>query len=378
MVLRLFTYLVSAVALVTFVLFAWDVWQGAFDGSSPADFPNYYFAGRRLFETRPVYGDLAFEVKNTLGWEYNVYPADTPLTVLLLSPLSQLPYQVAWSLLALFSVAAMAGVAYWTGIELGHPRHVAWLCAALSLMSAPFLFLLKRNHMESLVLVAGAAGWLLLRRGRASAGMLLWGMAAALKLFPALWILLAWHRGVRRPVMIGMLAAAFFSLIGMVGVGFSDTIFFITQVVPRAAQWFDAIGNYSLVALGSVLVGPSLGWLLVLSVGLLSFSPRFWISGGWDEFWLKAVCLSLLLTPLAWLNYLVLLIPGLMAMGTFLKDTAILRRYFFYALVMMTCFCPTDITIAQPWLRVLIIFAPTFGMLAILLWKWSRGFNRTE
>src|SRR5512135_2502170 len=81
-----------------------------FDGTSPADFPNYYFAGLRLFEDRPIYADLHDEVQKSLGWDYNLYPEDVPFAIVALSPLSLLAYKPAWWALAIFSLVAAGWV----------------------------------------------------------------------------------------------------------------------------------------------------------------------------------------------------------------------------------------------------------------------------
>jgi hypothetical protein len=368
---RIFSTAIIIIAAFVLVTYGSGLLKTAFDGSSPADFPNYYFAGRRLINSEPIYVDLAAEVKSGLGWEYTVYPADPPFTVALLSPLAMLPYRTAWLTLAAISVLAMAVGCFAAARAVEQPVHFAAMCAALGVISVPFLFLLKRNHMETLVLLASVGGWLLLRRGRNVAGMALWGLGAAMKLFPALWIVLAWRQCGRRAFAAGLWSAMIFSFAGMAAVGSGNTLYFITEIIPRSSMWYGTVGNYSLLSLGSALAAPWLGWTLAAGAVLLICRPQLWNTGSIDEVWLKAICLSLLLTPLAWLNYFVLIIPGLIALGTKIDRRSLARRSVFYVLVVMTCFWPTDLILPNRLATILVGHAPTVGLLGIIfLYDW--------
>ena len=120
-----------------------------------------------------------------------MYPADPPPTIVILRPLAFLDYVTAWWTLALFSIAVMIYVSFTVAREVGFSRSVAVMCSALALASSPFLFLLKRNHMESILLLLGFSGWYSLRRNRYSHVGWYWGAAGTLKSFPAVWFIAA-------------------------------------------------------------------------------------------------------------------------------------------------------------------------------------------
>ena len=124
------------------------------------DFPNYYLGGERVFDGRPVYGSLESEVEERFGVEgYDAYPADPPPTVLLVAPLSLLPYDTAWLVLAGVSVVILLTVTYMTSREVGFSVEAGVLLAGIALLTTSSRFLLIRNHIEGLVLLLGFFGW---------------------------------------------------------------------------------------------------------------------------------------------------------------------------------------------------------------------------
>ena len=129
----------ACVALVLFGVFFAREAPKSLDGTALPDFPNYYFGGERLFDGRPVYGSLEAEVEQRFGVSgYDAYPADPPPTVLLVAPLSLLPYDTAWFLLAGLSVIIMVSVTYLTAREVAFSTEASIALSFLMLTETPF------------------------------------------------------------------------------------------------------------------------------------------------------------------------------------------------------------------------------------------------
>ncbi|MGH9054240.1 MAG: glycosyltransferase family 87 protein [Acidimicrobiia bacterium] len=363
--LHLLPLAVVLASLAVFGSFLWREVPKSHDGTAPEDFPNYYFAGRRVLEGRPVYGEIGDEVQRALGWEgYRAYPADPPATVVLLAPLSLLPYRLAWWSLALVSVTLIAGVTALTAREVGFSWWVAAAVGALALASNPARFLLARNHMESLILLAGFLGWLAWRRGRDRRLGAWWGMAAALKLFPAMWLVgLAGARP--RALAWGIVTATSATLIGAAVVGLDGVATFIGEVIPQSRRWYGTAGNYSFLSVGTALGGPWLGWMLA-AAGALWLVPAYLRKAhGSDLVWVAGTAAALLLSPLSWLNYLVLAFPGLVILARHLDLGRPSERWMLAGLALGLAWWPETVRLGALVPTVLASSLPTAALVAM-------------
>ncbi len=281
---------------------------------SPApDFPNYYYSATYLAEGRSIYTDFSDDVTVSPGSpvpELN-YLADPPPVAVLFYPahwLHWLSYEAAWWLLILLSGVAMIATVWVTGTELGLAR--PWLAtwAGLALLTTSFRYLSLTNHFEVLLALLAAIGWVRIRK-KGSPGPY-WGIAASLKLFPALWTV-AFIRS-RRTVAAGFGAFVGVMLLTAAIVGPADFVVYVRQVVPLASQWYEATGNYSLMSVGSLAGGAIWGYALT-GLGVVGFA---WtvrrLKGHNDALYVAGVAWSLLLSPLSWLNYLVVAVSPLM------------------------------------------------------------------
>jgi len=236
----------------------------------------------------------------------------------------------------------------------------------VSLISTNFRFLIARNHMESLLLLLGYLGWRALRKNRDAEGGIWWGLAAALKLFPVVWLagLAAARR--RRAVIVALAAAVGLGAVGVIVVGWSESVRYVIEVVPRSRQWYGALGNYSLLSFGTALVGSWLGWLLALAAaaGLGSWFIRR--PGGPDRIWAAGTALALLLSPLAWHNYMVLTFPCLVLVGSRLALDSLWRRVGFVGLVAGLGFWG-PIVMSSRVASVLVSFVPTYALVALFV-----------
>ena len=332
-----------------------------FDGSSPADFPNYYFAGLRLFEDRPIYADLHDEVQKSLGWDYNLYPADVPFAIVALSPLSLLAYKTAWWTLAIFSLLAACWVVFFTSKETQISSSATALALSAALCCTPFLILLKRNHFEMLLVLCSVLGWILLRRGRPYLSALFFGLAGALKLFPALWLVVIFIVSGKRPFFFGCITFAVLSMVGALFVGADNVQQYIFHIIPRSAQWYGTVANYSVLSLASALGSPLFGWMFSIAVMLLAFYELFCGTREPTSVWIRVTVLSLLLSPLSWLNYFVLIVP--IAIVVLAETTpGSRRRLYTCGLFTTLLFWPSYIPTQSATLTILLAHAPTFGL----------------
>jgi hypothetical protein len=366
---KLVTVLVSIVGMALFGYFVIVELPHTLDGTSPADFPNYYFAGRRLFEARPVYADLKAEVQATLGWDYDVYPADPPPTIVLLAPLACVDYVTAWWILATFSIVVMIYVSYMVAREVGFSKSVALMCCAVALGSSPFLFLLKRNHMESILLLLGFAGWYALRRQRYALAGCCWGAAGALKLFPSVWFVATSRSFPARLFQTACLVFGTMTLVGILIVGKDNTQMFVTRVLPLSARWYGSVGNYSIVSLSVALfptaMGMYIGYMCAALLCVVMLRPHLYERLGADCVWITSTAVALLISPLSWRNYLILTLPCLIILAKKMDFGDRDQRLLFGGLFICFWNWPELIPTGDYTLTVLLSSMPTFGLVAL-------------
>ena len=366
--------IVTVVAVAGFAWFCASELPPAVQGEP--DFPNYYFGGERLLAGEPIYGSLGPLVEERFGVaSYEAYPADPPATVILLSPLSLLPYETAWVALAVLSTVIMLGVGYGIGREVGWSQAVSVAAGTLLLVTSAGRFLLVRNHMESILLLVLFLGWRELRRGHEVSAGVWWGIATALKLFPALLIVGLVAGRKRRAAIAATLTAAGVTVAAVAVAGWSNTVAFITDVLPMSGQWYGALGNYSLLSFGTALVGTWLGWSL-LAIGCIALVATY-SSGARtaDEIWIAGMAAALLITPLGWLNYLVLVLPGLMVVIDKFDLQEVQDRWLAIGMAVALGFWG-PIVLSSKLPSVLLSFIPTYGLIALFLTAMRRPWSK--
>lgn len=362
--------LLAAACIAALAAFCVQTIPQSFNGQRPNDFPNYYFAGQRLWEGRPVYRPLADDVCERLGFAgYPTNVADSPFAVIALSPLAQLPYRAAFLLLYAFSLLAVPAAVLVTAKALKVPAWVAVCLAGAALLSNQYRFLLLFNHMESILLWLLVGGWLCLRAGRGRAAAVLWGAAAALKLFPALlFVLLAAQRRWRLALWGGATAAAL-TLLGALIMGIPNAMEFVTEVIPFSRTWLGHNYNISLMSIGARAGGVPLGWAASCFVlaGVLAAAWR----AAWnpDRLYVAATAAMLLLSPLSWIGYGVVLLPTLVIAARWIAPGDAPARRILLAAVVLTQFWPFQASGEPAPLRLFLFHAvpPAAGYALLLL-----------
>jgi hypothetical protein len=128
----------------------------------------------------------------------------------------------------------------------------------------------------------------------------LWGLCAAFKLFPALWVLGLFHRRYRRAGFSALFVATTVTLLGVVLVGLEDAAKFLTVVLPQSAIWRESEANFALVTVASRLGAAALGWVMAATLALATTLFLLRGPGSVDRILVVGVATSLLIAPLSW------------------------------------------------------------------------------
>lgn len=252
---------------------------------------------------------------------------------------------VAWGIV---SVLALWGICWATLAILKAPRPgLAGLLAALALVCLPAI---RQNFEEgqlNVVVAAGMVGcWVARRKGHSGLAGVLLGIAFALKPIPGLFFLYyAWRRDWRLLAFAGGTVAAL-SVVGVLLAGFSGTWIWATVNYPsHAGVWPGYPDNASVRGFFTRIFGPSewrprppyplpylsmllwalVGGLLVLltlvtaGVSLRNLFPRLERDEPRADLELAALTiLGVLVTPIVWPHYYVVLAMPIAVIATYL------------------------------------------------------------
>jgi len=202
------------------------------------DFPNYYTAAvlaRHHAPLRKFYDWTWFQRQmNYAGWERQLggYIPHSPLTMLPILPLSGLaPMTAKRAWLAANLILLIAAIVLLA--RLGKLP-----CSGLLLLATAGYTALSRNFVFGqyyifILILLAASFWLLLRGQEFGAGILL-GLVFVLKLYAGPFLLyFAWKRQWR--AVAGMITAGSALALLSVGIyGWSDNLYYLTSVLPRA------------------------------------------------------------------------------------------------------------------------------------------------
>ena len=295
--------LLLAAAFVAYRLFDFGVFDGA---SSRLQSGGHLYATQAQVDARTS--------------DYYVYP---PLLAFLLAPLSHLPFALAGAVYAAGMIAALAASLRLCGVT--DPR-----CYIALLLSLPVLQTIGLGTIEPLLVLALALAWRYRDRPWLGSGALGFAIAAKLFLWPMLlWLLLTGR--IRRSAETAAAAAAL-------------------TLVPWGAMGFRGLTWYPEMLRLIVRTEHASGWGLPLVAADLAFVALLVaVSGpGGDDRRVFGACViaCLLLTPLVWLHYYVVLIVPI----------ALASRRFGWVWV---------VPIAAAW-----PFTDTHGSTVVKLWGW--------
>ena len=110
-------------------------------------------------------------------------------------------------------------------------------------------------------------------------------------------------------------SAGVLTLAGAAVLGPADTRAYVLEVLPQARHFLGRLGNFSLLSIGVGLSGPWLGWTLEVAGILWVLSVLARRPGGADRTWVTATSGALVISPLSWVGYPILVLPGLLVLA---------------------------------------------------------------
>jgi alpha-1,2-mannosyltransferase len=157
-------------------------------------------------------------------------PVLTPLSL----PLTWLPFPVTVFLWLFVNVALLVRVGRWLGLS---------VLASLALLAWPPLWcLVYIGQLELLILVLAMSGWRNAEAGRDWRAGLWLGLAAAIKLYPALFLLPYLWRWRVRIVLAAGAVFALSQLGGLLAVGGADMVRYYTEILPSVSRYYSVRG----------------------------------------------------------------------------------------------------------------------------------------
>ena len=234
----------------------------------------------------------------------------TPGALALQTPILAIPINVAFALASFISVLCLSWLALVRQDGTGPvSRPIALLVV---LMTAPAFLTLRFASQTAIVAVAVLLGWIWTRQGRQWRGGVLIGIAATLKVFPlVLLVPILWHRKWKAAAatvatVIGC------NLVGLAlpGVSLANSVHAMSDA---SALWRGLFTNGSLFRIMDLAdIGQTISMvvsLAVFGVGaiVLLGERRFATPFGW-------LALALLVAPLTWMSYDLVLVPGVVVL----------------------------------------------------------------
>jgi alpha-1,2-mannosyltransferase len=274
------------------------------------DFDTFWRSAVALWEGRDVY-DTGARLTNL----------NPPFWILLISPLGLLEPLVAYWVFVLITLVITVGYLAWMTDELRLQPPWAVVGAVMLLLSSPLLATLALGQIYPVLALGLVAAWVADRRGRflVSGGAL--GLVVALK--PSLAPVLLWPLVRRRWGTFGaaLISGTAATLVAAVVVGVGATLDWLRLLSDRSASpYWD---NASLPGAAARLFTENefaqhvaiLPWTILiayaLGIGAIAITAVRIGRGTQAGLW-ALVAASLLASPIAWHNYLVLLGPGIL------------------------------------------------------------------
>jgi alpha-1,2-mannosyltransferase len=274
------------------------------------DFDSFWRSARAMLEGRNIY-DTGVRLVNL----------NPPVWTLLISPLGLLSALTAYRVFVVISLVITVGYLAWTVEELRlRPGWVA-VGVVILLLSSPMLATLALGQVYPVLALGLVAAWVADRRDRQEVSGAALGLVIAFK--PSLLPVLLWPVARRqwRALVAALVSGAAATLVGVVVLGPGATLDYIGVLRDRSvsAYWDNASLPSAAARLFTenpyaqnvatlpwmVTVGYALGIAAIFFTAMrIRHSPEV---GLW-----AMVAASLLASPIAWHNYLVLLGPGVL------------------------------------------------------------------
>jgi Glycosyltransferase family 87 len=391
-------------ALLMSLGLAWNLWPAT---HPYRDLTQDWLSTRCFFNGLSIYTPHSESAPKFLGetpnWDVRVN-AHPPTSVLLLLPLGLLSHPHAllvWNLLSLLLLAAAVWIVLGArGLDCEPLYLVAAGC--LLVCSTPLAAQVKTAQFNSLLALLIALVWIASRQDCGVIAGALVGCAASLKLFPG--FLLLYFLGTRQWkalwVAVGTVVAL--HVLAVLTFGAGDVVRYFRDVVPQVSTWQSAWVNCSLTGFWSRLFNvttgdtreliraPGLARILsLLSSGLVTalVGWRVWNAQSLrdrDLAFAATVLAMLLVSPITWDHYLLMLVVPVALLWHYRADTVSVQLLLAATIaVFMVGIFPAvalwrQITlgpsprgpyvgIASPWQALGLLALPTYSLLLLLM-----------
>ena len=384
---------VAVVAVVVVLaLISLGVYVGEYSGDErfTKDFALDYVSARAVLDGRDPYTPIdeliagylhpPQEVLNDVLPGANWHP---PFKVLLTLPLALLPYRAAGITWLMLSALAYVAAGMLLGSALGWRRSSGLLLGLGALIVPVVQKDLSTGNLNGELLLVLVAAWHFARKGNDAAAGVAIGLAAAIKVFPAL-ILLPFLVSRRwRVVTYAGAAGALLTVIGVVALGPADALDHIRAGTGSEGfgYWDASPANIGWWGLATRWLSPN-GWVphlslgalgLVLAVGgivvFLALAARPRAEFTEDTFW-ATVPLMLLAWPIVWDHYLVLMLPWVVLGARRIPRSR--NRAIWFALIslpILVGLLPGGPSLAElePWRAATIFQLPTLALIGAVV-----------
>jgi len=357
-------------------------------GKLPADFNIYYITSYRFLNDLEIYNkltvpsDLSDVLSDVIPASYLASP---PFLVLLTSPLIFLPFEIAWWSLTVFSWLIVFLSTFVTARTCQFSRKNSWLIASWAVTSLPVFILLIANHFESVLLLLALFGLFSIKKKYNILVGLFLGASTAFKLFPLYWFLPFCNRRYLKIFSYSMASFIVINLFTLYLIGFDQLYLFLNNALPQSMFWYKSPGNLSLLTIGTVLCSTTAGWVLSGLGAILIAYFLFRRTLPPDQFFIIAISGSLLLSPLSWSYYYILLIPCLIILASHLESTKSNRLQLLF-LIISLCFWPSLLgSLSDPIIMALpapidniFRFLPTLGLSMLIATTFQADFSKLD
>jgi alpha-1,2-mannosyltransferase/arabinofuranan 3-O-arabinosyltransferase len=274
------------------------------------DFDSFWRSARAMLEGQNIY-DTGVELVNL----------NPPLWTVLISPLGLLEPITAYRVFVLISLVVVVGYLAWTVEELRLRPVWTVIGVVMLLLSSPLLATLALGQVYPVLALGLVVAWVADRRDSQEISGAALGLVVALK--PSLLPVLLWPLVRRRwrTLQAALVSGAVATLVGVLVLGAGATLDYIRVLreQPVSTYW----DNASLPSAAARLFTENpyaqnvatLPWMVpvayVLGIGAIVLTAMRVRHGAEVGLW-ALVAASLLASPIAWHNYLVLLGPGVL------------------------------------------------------------------
>jgi alpha-1,2-mannosyltransferase len=274
------------------------------------DFDSFWRSARAMLEGHNIY-DTGVDLVNL----------NPPVWTVLISPLGLLEPLTAYRVFVLVSLVVAVGYLAWTVEELRLGPGWTAVGVAMLLLSSPLLATLALGQVYPVLALGLVASWMADRRERQEVSGAALGVVVALK--PSLLPVLLWPLVRRRwrALVAAIVSGIVVTLVGVVVLGPGATLDYVGVLRDRSVSpYWD---NASLPAAAARLFtensyarnAATLPWMVAvgyaLGIGVIFLTAMRVRHGPEVGLWVL-VAASLLASPIAWHNYLVLLGPGVL------------------------------------------------------------------